>query len=108
MHGRDLSISGKERLRRCDRWVGRAVALIADVLAGNDGIRVLLLAAGETCVDRQAMVLRWAQATFKGFATAYIASHPRIPWARTTRRRDGPHECARCLLRNEANALKNI
>lgn len=58
---------------------GVAGALIADALSGND-VRVLLLEAGETGVDRQAMVLRWAQATFKGLGTAYVASQPeKIP-----------------------------
>jgi len=58
---------------------GVAGALIADALSGN-GVQVLLLEAGETGVDRQTMVLRWAQATIKGLGAPYIASQPaKIP-----------------------------
>jgi len=71
----ETSISEKDTFDVVIVGSGVAGALIADVLAGN-GIRVLLLEAGETGVDRQAMVLRWAQATFKGLGTAYIASQP--------------------------------
>jgi glucose dehydrogenase len=56
---------------------GVAGALIADALC-DKGVRVLLLEAGETGVDRESLVLGWAQRTIKNFpGTPYTPSQPK-------------------------------
>jgi len=56
---------------------GVAGALIADALRDND-VRVLLLEAGETGVDRDLLVWNWAQRTIKNFpGTPYTPSDPK-------------------------------
>lgn len=59
--------------------VGAGVAggLIANVLASN-GVKVLILEAGEQLEDRSALVNRWAAAAYKGLGTPYAASHPEM------------------------------
>lgn len=56
---------------------GVAGALIADALRDKD-VRVLLLEAGETGVDRELLVWNWAQRTIKNFpGTPYTPSDPK-------------------------------